>query len=347
MVHKVDGFPGREIHINGEVFLYFGGTAYLGLQTSRDFQKILIRNIKRFGTNYSASRRANVQLSIYDEAEAYLARLLGCKSCFTLSSGYLAGQLISRHFHQKGHRCFFAPDTHGAVHTLHSKNHENLASLIFDLNKAIDSEEKSPVLFMESVMPNGRNYPDFEWLGQLPLKKMILVVDDSHGLGIVGKNGGGVLESLKKLKTKELILCGSLGKGFGIQAGIIAGSSNCIDELMSTDMFAAASPASPSSLATLMQSSKILARKRALLMDNIDYFLTKLEGIGTLAYMPDYPSFAFDDVGLGSHLFNDKIVVTNFNYPTEYGRLVQRIVITAAHSRKDLERLAKSLVLYG
>lgn len=82
-------------------------------------------------------------------------------------------------------------------------------------------------------------------------------------------------------------------------------------------------------------------------MDNIDYFLTKLEGIGTLAYMPDYPSFAFDDVGLGSHLFNDKIVVTNFNYPTEYGRLVQRIVITAAHSRKDLERLAKSLVLYG
>ena len=67
--------------VGGKPFLYFGGTAYLGLQTDEAFQEILIKNIKKFGTNYGASRKANVRIPIYERAENYLANLVGSENC--------------------------------------------------------------------------------------------------------------------------------------------------------------------------------------------------------------------------------------------------------------------------
>ncbi|MGI9553236.1 MAG: aminotransferase class I/II-fold pyridoxal phosphate-dependent enzyme [Aurantibacter sp.] len=346
MVHKVDGFPGREIILNGEKFLYFGGTAYLGLQSDTEFQDIFVKNIKKFGTNYGASRKANLRLSIYEEAETYLARLVGSQGCLTLSSGYLAGQLISTYFQKKGHPRFFASGTHEAVHLLGSKNYEDHERLVLDLKKVVEVDGKSPVLFLDSIDVDGKNFPNFDWLKKLPVDRLILVVDDSHGLGIVGDEGGGVFKSLKKIKSKELVVCGSLGKGFGIQAGIVAGNNQLMTELKATGIFATASPATPASLATMMQSSKILSEKRKLLLKNIDYFLAQLGDTDFFDFMPGYPSFAFDDVELSSHLLRDYIIVTDFNYPTESDPIVQRIVLSAQHTLEDIGRLADSINAY-
>lgn len=346
MEHQATSFPGREIILNGEKFLYFGGTAYLGLQTDPGFQDLFIKNIKIFGTNYGASRKANMQISIYREVESYLARLIGSQSCLTLSSGFLAGQIVSRYFHKKGHRCFYSPGTHEALHLLDTKNYENYEQLILDLGKTIESTDKSPVLFLESIDLGGKNYPDFEWLSKLPLDKIILVVDDSHGLGIIGNEGGGVFRSLENLKSNELIVCGSLGKGFAVQAGVVAGSGALINELKDTDMFAAASPAIPASLATLMESPKILSEKRKLLFENIDYFLGNLNHSAAFDYMPQYPSFAFDHTELPSHLLKNNIIITDFNYPTEKDTAVQRIVLSAHHTVDDLDHLILSINNY-
>lgn len=346
MEQQVNCFPGRQIILNGEKHLYFGGTAYLGLQTDPDFQDIFIKNIKKFGTNYGASRKANVQIMIYGKTESYLAKLIGSQSCLTLSSGYLAGQIVSRYFHNKGHRSFYAPGTHGALHLLGTKNYRNTEQLILKLNESIASTDKSPVLFFESIDIAGKNYPDFDWLKKLPLDKLILVVDDSHGLGIIGQDGGGVFRSLEKFKCKELIVCGSLGKGFAVHAGVVAGGDRLIKELKDSYMFAAASPASPAALATLLASSELLVKKRKLLFENIDYFLGKLDETAAFDYMPKYPSFAFDHTELPPYLLKDNIVITNFNYPTDKDPVVQRIVLSAHHTMHDLDRLIFSLNSY-
>ena len=346
MLYTSDSFPGREIMLKGEKFLYFGGTAYLGLQTDPDFQNIFIKNVKRFGTNYGASRNANVRLSVFEEAESHLAKLIGSEDCLTMSSGYLAGQMVSKYFHRKGHPCFFAPGTHQAMHSLESKNYKDHESLIIALKKVIEAESKSPALFLESISLDGKNYPGFEWLKRLPTGHVILVVDDSHGMGIVGKEGGGVFESIVKIKPKELIICGSLSKGFGVQAGAICGNSQLIYYLKATEMFAAASPAAPASLATLIQSASILAAKRKLLQDNIAYFLAKLNDTTPFRFMHRYPSFAFDDSELSAHLVENNIIVTDFNYPTENDSNVQRIVLSAHHTKNDLNLLVSCLRSY-
>lgn len=346
MPHFVDSFPGRELVLNGEKFLYFGGTAYLGLQTDLDFQNLYIQNIKKYGTNYGASRKANVQFTIYEEAENHLANLVGSESCLTLSSGYLSGQLISNYFHKNGHQCFYAPETHEAVHQLQSKNHKDQNQLILDLKKAVEVVDKNPVLFLDSINLGGENYPDFGWLEKLPLEDLILVVDDSHGLGIVGDNGGGVFKSLGKIKSKELIVCGSLGKGFGIQAGLIAGSGQLIEDLKSTDMFAAASPTSPASMATLIDSSELLSKKRIALRNNIDYFIKCLKKLEVLTSIKDYPSFMVNDQRMPEYLLTHNIIITDFNYPTENDDVVQRLVLSAHHTKEDIETLAKVIDMY-
>lgn len=346
MAHFIDSFPGRELMLNGEKFLYFGGTAYLGLQTDLDFQDIYIKNIKKYGTNYGASRKANVRFTVYEEAEDHLANLIGSENCLTLSSGYLAGQLISYYFHKNGYQCFYAPETHEAVHQQRSKNHKDLDQLILDLKKAVEVDNKNPVLFLDSINLDGENYPAFEWLKKLPLKELILVVDDSHGLGIVGDDGGGVFKSLEKIKPKELIVCGSLGKGFGIQAGMIAGSGQLIKDLKSTTMFAAASPASPASLVTLMDSSEILSKKRIALKNNIDYFTKCLKNMEALTYIKDYPAFMINDERIPPNLLAHNIIITDFNYPTENDDVVQRIVLSAHHNEQDVETLARVIDIH-
>lgn len=346
MVHAIDGFPGREIIIKGEKYLYFGGTAYLGLQTDSRFQELYSRNVEKYGTNYGASRKANVQLSIYDRAENYLASIIDCPDCLTLSSGYLAGQMISRFFHAKGHECFFAPDTHDAVHSQSSKNYVYQEKLVSDLNKYIKTNKKSPVLFFESIDLKGNGYPDFEWLNKIELQNLILVVDDSHGLGVVGKNGGGAYSTLESMPSKELVVCGSLGKGFGIQAGIIGGSSTIIKELKTYEMFSAASPAAPAALATILDSTEILTEKRHRLKENIEYFNTNLTDTTSFDYNKDYPCYAFKDERLAAFLFEHHIVVTNFYYPTENDALVQRIVLSAHHQREDVKKLTELITKY-
>lgn len=107
MVYNLDSFPSNHILIEGENYLYFGGTSYLGgLQTDVDFQNIFIKNIRKHGTNYGASRKSNVRLNIYDETEAYLSKLIGSETCVSLSSGYLAGQLIAQSLNTKKHSFF-------------------------------------------------------------------------------------------------------------------------------------------------------------------------------------------------------------------------------------------------
>ena len=115
MTVYVDAFPGRTITQNGKTLLYFGGTAYLGLQTDETFLKIHIENVRKYGSNYAASRKSNVRFSVYEEGEAALADVTGSEACITLSSGYLAGQLVSTYFDAPAYKNFYAPGTHPAL----------------------------------------------------------------------------------------------------------------------------------------------------------------------------------------------------------------------------------------
>jgi len=339
MAFTIDSFPGREITINDTPYLYFGGTSYLGLQTDAQFQALYIKNIQKYGTNYGASRKSNVQIAVYKKAEQLLATLVGSQVCMTLSSGYLAGQLVVQTMNLNHYELFYAPDTHSAVHISKKKQYTSFESLNIAVRNHLEKFKSVPVVFLDTLDTESLNYPDFKGLKLLPLDKVILVADDSHGIGLVGSNGSGAYQKLKALQPKELILCCSLGKGFGLQAGAVFGDMKRIKEFSNTEFFGGASPAAPAALASLIEAQSIFEEKRAVLQQRIQLFTKKVSAISQFNFVPMHPAFTFSNRILASHLESKKIIITNFKYPTTNSSLMSRIVLSAHHSKADIKHL--------
>lgn len=347
MIHQIDSFPGREININGQKHLYFGGTSYLGLQTDAAYQQILIDNIRKYGTNYGASRKSNIQLPIFKKAEKYLAKLVGSEACLTLSSGYLAGQFLTQNFSTSEFKRFYAPNAHCALFSQKTRPCATYTDLNIALNKHLSTTKgTTPVVLIDSIDFSGCNYPSFENLQTLPLNEIILVVDDSHGIGIVGEHGGGVFKKLAALNPKEILVCCSLGKGFAIQAGGVFGTNERINSLAETEFFGGASPATPASLATLLQSTAIFQKKREVLVKNMALFLSNLSHQEHFIHMMGHPTYSFSNIGLVSYLESNRVIVTNFKYPSDAGPTMSRLVLGSQHTEADILRLSQLIGTY-
>lgn len=191
MEFTIDEFPGRAFRKNGKDYLYFGGTAYLGLQTYSPFQEIFINNIKKYGTTYSASRNSNVKMAIYDRLEHTLQEYTGTEACITLSSGYMASQLVSNYMLEQSIAFFYAPHTHPALHHSKTHNYVDYHSFISAVNQQLHKHPQEEIaIFCDSIDFYGNNYPDFFWLNNISKKEnIILIVDDAHGIGIIGEHG--------------------------------------------------------------------------------------------------------------------------------------------------------------
>jgi len=347
MTTTIHSFPGNTLVIEDKTYRYFGGTSYLGIQQDQKFQTCLSKNIAIFGTNYGASRLANVQLAIFDEVETYLCNYVGSEACVTMSSGYLAGQLVSQYFQQLHYPTFYMPNTHVALSTPCSKLHRSFQAMQEAVNTHLaNANAKTPVIFLDTIDFMGDQFPQYKQLQSLPLDRVILVADDSHGIGVVGENGCGAIKHLKALHPKELIISCSLGKGFGIQAGAIFGSQIHINALKTTAFFGGASPAAPAGLKTLMESETIYAKNRQLLFENLSYFQSHCTVQKKFRYNQEFPSYMYFDDKLTKSLKQNHIIVTSFHYPHAHSPKVHKIIISAYHTKSDLDKLIQHLNNY-
>lgn len=345
MAHLLQHIPDRTILVDGKEYLYFGGTAYLGLQSHAPFMEVFLKNVQQYGLHYGASRKSNVALEIYPQAEEWLSQWAGSEACVTLSSGYLAAQLVVQTLLQKGHPLFAAPNAHTAllVHgVVQTQSFEELHQHI-TLTLEENPESKPPVVLFDTLDFSGRQFPNFEALRELPLEKIILVGDDSHGIGIVGEQGKGCYALLKDLSPAQLMVCCSLGKGLGIQAGAVLGTSDNIQMLRNTAFYGGASPAPPAFMGTLLDAAPIYRERRAVVMEHLELFKKSLHSLETFTHIEGHPTFEFSNPKLAKSLEKNGFIFTNFNYPDDNGPIISRIVLSAYHQKEDILRLANDL----
>lgn len=343
MAYPIQSIPDREILVNGKPHLYFGGTAYLGLQNYAPFKELYLSNVSKYGMHYGASRKSNVALDIYRATEKYLAQWAGSESCLTMSSGYLAAQLVVQSLMEQGHIIIAAPNAHTALCINGVIGTASFMELEQHVSQEIDRNQLLPVVLFDTIDFSGQQYPNFDGLRKLPLEKIILIGDDSHGMGIVGDNGSGCYSMLKTLQSAKLMVCCSLGKALGVQAGAIFGNTDDISILESTPFYGGASPASPAFMATLLDAKEIYSNRLEMLQNNYHYFKTQLNNPSFFAHMEGHPTFEFQNAKVASALNDGGIIFTNFNYPDENGPIVSRIVLSAYHTKKDVQALSDSL----
>ena len=336
----IDRFPDREITVKGQKFLYFGGTSYLGMATSNEFLKILSNNFNKWGTSYGSSRNSNVKLSIYDKFENQISADVGAQSAAAVSSGMLAGKFVIENLSKTTSSFYHYPKTHPAV-----IGPGSLPLFINGkINKHLLNEIPEEVVISADAILSLEIIPtNFDFLKDIsPAKNITLVVDESHSLGIVGENGGGIFKTIPMENLKRKILVSSLGKALGLSVGIICGDVKFIDTIKCETNFISASATNPAYLATYLEAQKIYEAQRSKLKIKLEFISSNLFSDKKYKFDKNYPVIYSNDETVFSSLLHDHIVITRFKYPT-YKNYMNRIVITANHSKHDLEKLVNLL----
>ncbi|CAH8286901.1 7-keto-8-aminopelargonate synthetase-like enzyme [Mariniflexile fucanivorans] len=337
----IDGVPDREIIINGKPFLYFGGTSYLGLSSNEAFQNNVISGIKKWGTAYGSSRNANIKLAVFNKAEHLFAKLIGADAAVTCSSGTLAGKLVLDYLSKNINGFYHYPKTHPAILHPNSKPvfvdgklHPNLLTNTFEtIVITVDA-----FLGLE-VMPTS-----FNFLNDISShKKIILVVDESHSLGIFGNYFETVFSTISNEKLFKKIIVSSLGKALGISGGIIAADEDFIDGLKEEPNFVSSSSINPAYLEAFLGSQEIIKIQQKKLKSNLAFLFDGLNLNSDFKFHKNYPVIYCINEEISNFLLTKNMVITNFKYPT-YKKVMSRIVITANHTEADLYSLKQALL---
>lgn len=339
----VEQFPDRTIVVKGKEYLYFGGTSYLGMATHPDYQNLLFKSIKIWGTAYGSSRNSNIKLSIYQKAEHLLAEIIGAKAALMVSSGTLAGKLVIDYLSKTHDQFYHYPKTHPAI----LKNTSLPLFMEGELHpKLTDDLEESVVITADALLSLEVQPTDFDFLdGISPSKQITLLIDESHSLGIVGAHGGGVFRSLSHTNISQKIMISSLTKAYGCSGGVIAGDNKVIQMIQNNAVFISAAGMNPIFLQTFFDAQHLLQNQLSKLRDNLHFFYGDTVLPNLFKYDLHYPVIYCHSNAIFDYLKTKDIIITNFKYPN-YDTLMNRIVITANHTRSDLEKLKSALMKF-
>lgn len=225
------------LDINGTPFVDLASNNYLGLANDPRVKRACQEAISRFGVSMCATPVASGYSALHHELEFLLSRFTGLESTLIYPSCYQANNglfpaitgrediaLIDRFAHSsliegvKASGCKMWPFIHNDMNHLEKiLKKVGRYRRIFVITESVFSTEGSIASFKEIVAL-------CEKYDAIP------VIDDSHGIGVLGKTGRGILEHLD-IHNFQGIYTASLGKAIANAGGIIAGKKSLIDYL--------------------------------------------------------------------------------------------------------------------
>lgn len=176
---------------------------------------------------------------------------------------------------------------------------------------------------------------------------LLLMVDDAHGEGVMGKGGRGIVDHFH-LHGRVDVEVGTMSKAFGVVGGVVAGKSIIIDWLRQRGRpFLFSSAVTPADAAACLASLDILESSTELvdrLWENADYFKKGLKkagfdtGLSTTPITPIMLGEASLAQQFSKTLFEEGVFAMSIGFPTvPKGKARIRVMISAAHSKEDLD----------
>jgi 8-amino-7-oxononanoate synthase len=360
-IYQTSHLPGRKVLLdNGKDYLYFSGTDYLGMGHHPGFLTYLQEGLSMYGTHFGSSRNNSLRLGTYEQAETALARFCAAPAVLTTSSGMWAGQLLMKELPQvvaadlqteslllPQFQYHYAPGVHPALWGAAFRP-AGLAWADWAKDTVTSIRESSPesihIICSDSVGSPFVESFDFSVFRDLPFyREIYLIVDDSHGLGVLHHNGRGVFSELSSIQQVKPIVSSSLNKALGIPAGVLMGSHRIIEIIRKSPFFAGASPAAPAYIYALnrLLEANAYAGAHQQLHSNISHVHDKLVKTNLFVQIANYPVFCSRDGRLFDYLEDNGILASCFSYPQPTDPAITRIVINALHQKEDLDRLAE------
>lgn len=336
--------PNTTTTINGKEYLFFSGTSYLGVSMLSQFQEQIRKSIGLWGTSYGSSRSANITLDVYQKGEQYLSSFLNTEDAVTVSSGTLASQFALNQLELLVDDFYFMPKTHPSILPKSAKP-------VFIKNdidsELLNLENKTICIVTDAIAALETGPVSFDFINDIDKTNTIyFLIDESHSLGVLGKNGNGVLASLAFKSNIEKILVSSLGKAFGVNGGIIAGSQRFINSIKEIPLFIGSAGMSPAFLDAFVKGTIIYNHQLEKLKGNCQYIYDRLHHLEMIKISENYPVFFVNDDQIAAYLKEKNILITSFYYPATTQK-INRIVLNANHSKEQLNVLIENLLSFG
>ena len=230
----------KEVVINGKKVLMFGSNNYLGLTSHPKIKEAAIAAIKKYGSGTAGSRFLNGTLDLHLELEKKLADFVGKEDSITFSTGFqtnlgaIAG-IIGRKdciiIDEQDHASLI-DGTRLSFGKVYKYKHNDMESLEKVLIRQTDYDLK--LIVMDGIFSMEGDIAKLDIIVGLAKKyNAIIMVDDAHGLGVLGKNGRGTANHFGVTDDVELIT-GTFSKSLASVGGFIAATKEVIDFLRHT-----------------------------------------------------------------------------------------------------------------
>jgi 8-amino-7-oxononanoate synthase len=222
---------------DGTQVLMFGSNSYLGLSDDPRLKEAAIKAIEKYGTSCSGSRFLNGTLDIHEELEAKLAKFVGKQAAVTYSTGFQVNLGVISALGFRGGFIFLDALDHACIidgsrlsfSEVRKFRHNDMG----DLEKKLwlTPRNAPKLIVVDGVYSMEGDIAPLPDIVKLCKKyNAAVMVDDAHGLGVIGKNGSGTASHFGLTKDTDLIM-GTFSKSFGSLGGFIAGDNDVIDYL--------------------------------------------------------------------------------------------------------------------
>jgi 8-amino-7-oxononanoate synthase len=355
----IDSPQGAHVEIDGRTVLNFASNDYLGLANHPRLREAAHAAIDAFGVGAGASPLVTGHLRMHQRAEERFAAFTGLPRALLFASGYAANlgiltSLCDRHagiFADRLNHACLVDGARLSRATFTRYPHLDFAALAAQLaasRAGVKVVATDTVFSMDGDMADVR-----ELLALCERHDAWLVLDDAHGMGVLGASGRGALEHFN-VQSPRIVYMATLGKALGGYGAFVAGAPDAVEWLVQrartliySTALPAVAPAAAIAAMDLIDAQPDLVNR---LQRRIAEFRAAGGAVGlaltdsTTAIQPLALGDAAWALDASQRLLAQGFLVPAIRPPTvPEGTSRLRVSLSAAHTRDDVERLASVL----
>ncbi|MBQ7112636.1 MAG: aminotransferase class I/II-fold pyridoxal phosphate-dependent enzyme [Clostridia bacterium] len=263
--HKLESRQDVEVIMEGKRRIMLGSNNYLGLTTNPRVIEAGIKALERYGSGCSGSRFLNGTLSMHLELEEELAAFLGKEAVMTFSTGFQSNLGILSAIAGREDYILCDRENHASIYdgcrlsyaTMVRYRHNDMA----DLEKKLAAlpPDAGKLIVTDGVFSMGGDICDLPAIVALKKKyNARVMVDDAHGLGVLGECGRGTAEYFGLTDEVDIIM-GTFSKSLASLGGYMAADLRVVEHVRHASrpfIFCASIP--PANCATALEALRIL-----------------------------------------------------------------------------------------
>ncbi len=360
--HLLQGPQTTHITIAGREYLAFCSNDYLGLANHPQLIQSACDGAQQYGVGAGASHLINGHSLAHHELEDVLANFTGFPKALLFSTGYMANMGVVTALVGRGDAVFADKLNHASLNDAALLSRAELIRFPhLDLNvleqRLTASKARRKLVITDAVFSmDGDIAPIQQLLALCEQHQAMLLLDDAHGFGVLGKQGRGCLFTSDDidLHSHNIIYMATLGKAAGVFGAFVAAQSEIIETLIQTAHSYIYTTATPPLLShTLLTSLKLIAQdewRREKLAQHIAQLKQGLQSLPwkLLPSMTPIQPLLIGESGaavrISQALREQGILVPAIRPPTvPQGTARLRITLSAAHHQEDIERLTTAL----